>query len=58
MCFVTCKCGSGGTCSYSYGEYCFRHVHDSDDCSVGTKGTDGCYLYNQTSCPSGWTIVP
>lgn len=43
-CIVTKYNYSGTITCYSY------------SCSQGTRSGNKCYLYNQTSCPSGWTV--
>ena len=63
--------GSNYTCSYSaptcvscpsgyypYGSenYCYANIAYSE-CNGGTKQSDGCYLYNQSSCSGSYTSV-
>lgn len=52
---TTYSCPSGGSVS---GTSCnYTGTLSSYSCTTGTVNESACYLYNQTSCASGWTTV-
>ena len=50
------SCSSCPTGYTPYGTYCYQ-TGGYSACSSGTKTNGACYLYNQTSCLTGWENV-